>query len=84
MKAVLFKLFLCAVLTLVPGLSSAADQDDAAKAAKEILASLRDKQFETLWNSQTSEFFKSLKSAEFCRVFAGLRLAARDHRSIFR
>jgi len=37
----------------------AGDQDDALKAAKEILTSLQQKKFETLWNNQTGEFFKS-------------------------
>jgi hypothetical protein len=37
----------------------AADQDEATKAAKDILASIQKQQFEKLWNTQTSEFFKS-------------------------
>lgn len=37
----------------------AGDQDDALKAAKQILTSLQQKKFETLWNNQTGEFFKS-------------------------
>ena len=37
----------------------AGDQDDALKAAKEILISLQQKKFETIWDTQTSEFFKS-------------------------
>lgn len=37
----------------------AGDQEDAQKAAKGILTSLQQKKYETLWNNQTSEFFKS-------------------------
>lgn len=40
-------------------LAMAGDQEDALKASQEILASLQQKNFEKLWNSQTSEFFKS-------------------------
>jgi len=41
------------------GMKGAADQDEATKAAREILASLHDRQFEKLWNSETSDFLKS-------------------------
>lgn len=37
----------------------AADQDDAALAARGIVTSLQQRQFEKLWNEQTSEFFKA-------------------------
>jgi hypothetical protein len=43
----------------LPFSAHAGDQDDALKAAKEILSSLQQKKFETLWNNQTGEFFKS-------------------------
>jgi Protein of unknown function (DUF4019) len=59
MRRNLIVLLLSLLLTLVFGVAMAADQDDAAKAAKEILESIRNKQFEKLWNFQTSEFFKS-------------------------
>jgi len=36
----------------------AGDQEEAAKAAREILMSIQQRQFEKLWDTQTSTFFK--------------------------
>jgi hypothetical protein len=55
LRALLFA-FLFAVMPLP---SLAADQDDAAQAAKEILHSLREGQYTKLWDTQTSAFFKA-------------------------
>jgi len=46
-------------LLLASTSSFASDQDDAAKAAKDILKALQSGQYNTLWDSQVSEFFKS-------------------------
>lgn len=48
-----------ALLALSWGLSVAADQDDARKAASEVLSSLRGGQYAKLWDTQTSAFFKA-------------------------
>lgn len=58
------------------GTKGAADQDEATKAAREILASLHDKQFEKLWNSQTSDFFKSKVTKD--SFFADLTIVGRQ------
>ena len=55
----LSRFFISCLLALTCGLSLAADQDDARKAASEILASLRSGQYVKLWDTQTSAFFKS-------------------------
>jgi len=59
MKVALLHLLLCVMLALIPGLSSAADEDEATKAANEIITSIRDKNFEKLWNLQMSDGLKS-------------------------
>jgi len=53
------RIFFSIFLTLSWGISVAADQDDARRAASDILTSLRTGQYPKLWDSQTSEFFKS-------------------------
>ncbi len=55
----LLHLFVATMLVLHWGSTVAADQDDAKKAASEILASLHTAQYTKLWDTQTSEFFKS-------------------------
>lgn len=55
----LLHLFVATMLALSWGLSIAADQDDAKKAASEILTLLRSGQYTELWETQTSTFFKS-------------------------
>jgi len=60
MKRVYVSLFISFCLCLF--LSTAAlatDQDEAVKASKDIVASIQQRNFEKLWNSQTSKFFKS-------------------------
>jgi hypothetical protein len=52
-------LFFASVAPAVAG-----DQDSAIKASKDILSSIQAKNFEALWNSQTSEFFKSKTTKE--------------------
>ncbi len=37
----------------------ATDQDEALKASRDILTSIQQKQYEKLWKSQVSQFFKS-------------------------
>ena len=64
MKSILLKLLLCLCVFVFSGISQAADQEDAAKAAKEILSSLREKQYEKLWSSQMSEFFRSKQTKD--------------------
>ena len=59
MTTALRNLLLGALLALGPGLVSAADKEEAAQAAQEILASLQQQEFERLWDSQTSQFLKS-------------------------
>ena len=59
MKNLLCKLLLIISLGFGAVSCLAADQDDAARAAKEVLTSLSNKQYEKLWTSQMSEFFKS-------------------------
>jgi hypothetical protein len=44
--------------------AKAADQDNAADAANSILQSIHDHQYENLWNTQTSEFFKKLTTRD--------------------
>lgn len=49
------------IVVILPSLSNiatGADQDDAKKASKEIVSLLARKQFQLLWNSLTSKFFK--------------------------
>ena len=58
MNTALRNLILGATLALGAGVCSAADKDEAARAAQHILATLQQQQFEQLWDSQTSEFFK--------------------------
>lgn len=55
--AILSLLILSLVAISSPGIAD--DQGDAALAAKEILASLQAKQFEKLWSSQTSDWYKA-------------------------
>jgi hypothetical protein len=50
--------FLVSLLLFVSTSLHAAEQDDAEKAAKEILASLANQSFQMLWDTQTSKLFK--------------------------
>lgn len=63
MKAILANITFGAWLIVSPGLAAAQDraqdQADAKRAAQEILASLQHNQFETLWDRQTSQFYRS-------------------------
>ncbi|SKC49257.1 DUF4019 domain-containing protein [Paraburkholderia hospita] len=60
MKNLFLKIGALICLSLFSCLSAmAADQDDAAAAAKEILRYLQTAQYERLWDSDTSAFFKS-------------------------
>ena len=59
MRITLVNIIFCAWLLIMPGLAAASDQEDATKAAQEILQSLQQGQFESLWNTQTSKFFQS-------------------------
>jgi hypothetical protein len=53
------RVFTICLLTLTYGLSFGADQDDARKAASNVLALLHSGQYTNLWDMQTSAFFKS-------------------------
>lgn len=55
---------------------SAADQDEAMAAAKEILSSIQQKKLDTLWNNQTSGFFKSKITKE--SFFANLTMSSQQ------
>ncbi|MGD0283681.1 MAG: DUF4019 domain-containing protein [Dissulfurispiraceae bacterium] len=59
MKTQFIRFFFVACLVSFSTVVFAADQDEAIKAGNEILASIQQKQFEKLWNTQTSQFFKS-------------------------
>lgn len=59
MKIRFIKLFLVISFLAFSGLAIASDQDEATKAAKEILTSLQQMQLEKLWTTQMSEFYKS-------------------------
>lgn len=66
MKALFHSLIVCSLFAFLPGMAIASDQDDATRAAKEILVSLHAKQFEKLWNTQTSPYFsKNLTKDSF-------------------
>lgn len=56
-----FALLALMALTLFMPISgvSADDQEDAASAVEDILASLKERKFETLWDRQMSDVFKS-------------------------
>lgn len=58
MKLAFFKLFFLLICFSVSASLQAADKDDAINASKNILNLLRSKQYEKLWNLQTSEAFK--------------------------
>lgn len=53
-----------AMVLSVAAPSWAAEKDDANKAANQILASLDDKEFDRLWDTQSSEFLKKQTSKE--------------------
>ena len=59
MKILLLKLITSVLLLATSLVVLAGDREDADKAAKSILSSLQSKSYETLWNSQMSEFFRS-------------------------
>lgn len=48
-----------AIFALVASASFAGDKEEAEKAAKQILASLKGKSYDVLWETQMSDFFKS-------------------------
>ncbi len=55
--------FSCLILSF-SAVSWAADQDEAVKASKDILTSIQQKQFEKLWNTQMSKWFKTKVTKE--------------------
>lgn len=67
MKAILANIVFGAWLIVLPGLAAGqdtarrepADETNAKRASQEILASLRQNQFDRLWDRQTSQFYKS-------------------------
>lgn len=59
MKVLLFKILFSAFTVFIASTTFAGDREDADKAAKAILTSLQTKNYEGLWNSQMSDFFRS-------------------------
>lgn len=47
------------IIAAVHVAAMAGDREDATKAARDIMRSLRERQYEKLWSSQTSDYFKS-------------------------
>lgn len=57
-------LFIALVFVLFPSYVNAAEKDDALKAANAILESLFERRYQTLWDNQTSDFFKKQASEQ--------------------
>lgn len=59
MKISVMKNIFCTFAVLAASTAFAGDREDADKAAKAVLTSLQNKNYEAVWDNQMSEFFRS-------------------------
>ncbi len=59
MKKSFVLIFIFILASLTPLTSFAGDQEDAEKAAKQILSLIQNRKYEDLWSTKMSEFFRS-------------------------